>query len=226
MFNRSLAPIALSIALIGCEPVSPIIDGTGPAPADGEWKMEIIAAESHGACGAATDEDILGMVMGMDLETDGEHGIRFDLEGMSLKGYMDSGWMHAHGKIVEEYVTGVDVDVDADGDETDPPTDEDSESGHGGQSSDDSDGRSSAEPDSDRGMGVHATIEAITLTKTTMEGELVIEYDLPEMKCVMILDFEADHMDRGDRDEPVPVEPKEDPEKPEEQPYETDTSDE
>ena len=223
-YPRTLSPLVLALSLFACEPVDPIIDG-GPAPADGLWEMEVIAVDSHGRCGLTDDTDLLGLTMEMELKTRDEHGIRFDLEGLMLKGYIDSGWIHAEGGLTTGPTVSVAIDDGVDVEEGTSADDDDVD--HGGASSEGSEGRSSEQggdsrrPPSDS-EGIHATIEGWTMGRGSMEGELTIQYDLPETQCVLVLEFEAEYMGRRDRDEPVPVEPREDPEKPDDEPYETD----
>ena len=97
--SRTLSPLTLALSILACEPASPHIVYDGPTPADGVWQMEIIGTQSHGACEMLRGEPVVGMFMGMRLETQGETGIRFDIEGLNLKGHVDAGWIEASGYI-------------------------------------------------------------------------------------------------------------------------------
>ena len=201
---------SLVLSALACEPVSPIIEGNGASPVDGEWRMEVVDVESHGRCGI-DDSELLGLTMGMTVETRDETGIRFNIDGMELKGTMDSGWLYATGRIVEDS-PAIDVEV-----ESDIPIDDEEDWDHGGSSSEGSDARTQEDREPRSEMGVHTVLEAIALTRTRMEGELTVEYDLPEMQCVLVLEFDAAHTGDQDRPpvaepvEPVETEPKEEP---------------
>ena len=49
-----------------------------------------MSVDSMGRCGMLRDSDLEGLVMGMNVATRDDWGIRFDIEGMELKGNMDS----------------------------------------------------------------------------------------------------------------------------------------
>ena len=171
-------------------------------PYYGEWRLHVVHVDSIGRCGMLRDSDLEGLVMGMEVATRDDWGIRFDIEGMELKGNMDSGQIYAQGRLIEEQVVVVSDD------EHDVPEETEVEEPDHGKSY--SEGDSARTPDShgeDQPMrhgGIHTELIASTMTRSMMEGELTIEYDYSNAACVLILDFEATHMNDGaDREEPI-----------------------
>ena len=205
----TVSSLSLSVSLLACEPVSPIFEG-GPAPEDGVWEMEITQVSAKGHCGMSELAELHGLLFTMDVEPKGEHGIRFDIEGLSLKGYEDSGVMHAEGRITMDSAVGVVVDDATEPGE--PEVGEEAESipvqeGHRSESVD---------IDRDHGDGMHAELSATTRTSSWMSGELILDYDLSDMDCVIVLEFEASHegdYSRPPISEPDPSPESEDPEK-------------
>ena len=187
MFRLSaLSSLALSLSLLACEPIDPVIEG-GPSPEDGVWQMEITHVDAKGRCGAVGLSDLEGLVLEMDVDSKGDHGIRFDIEGLDLKGFKDEGIVHAEGRITMDSTVAVVVD---DGGDVDEPEVGDSSISETGQEA-----HRTERPELDReeGEGMHAVLDAMTRTSTWMSGELVLEYDRSDLKCVMVLEFEASH---------------------------------
>ena len=58
-----------------------------------------------------------------------------------------------------------------------------------------------------RDGGVHTELVANTVTRSRMEGELTIEYEQSNSECILILDFEAFHMDSGVDDKEPMIDP-------------------
>ena len=194
----TVSSLSLSASLLACEPVSPIFEG-GPAPEDGIWEMEITQVSAKGHCGMAEVAELHGLLFTMDVDPKGEHGIRFDIEGLSLKGYEDGGFMHAEGRITMDSAVGGVVDNVSEVDE--PEVGEDTESipvqeGHRTESVD---------IDRDQSDGMHAELSATTRTSSWMSGELILDYDRYDMDCVIVLEFEASH--EGDYSRPPMSEP-------------------
>ena len=205
----ALSFVTLFISATGCEPVQPGLSG-GPAPIDGEWRLRVMSVDSMGRCGMLRDSDLEGLVMGMDVATRDDWGIRLDIEGMELKGNMDSGQIYAQGHLIDEQ--GVSIGSEG----RDVPEDLDMDESDQGAASDPvySDIEPPVEDKPVRDGGVHTELVANTVTRSRMEGELTIEYEQSNSECVLILDFEAFHMDSGvDDKEPMIDVPK--PSKPE-----------
>ena len=195
----TLSSVALLIPAIGCEPVQPGLGG-GPAPMDGEWRMHVVHVDSIGRCGMLRDSDLEGLVMGMEVATRDDWGIRFDIEGMELKGNMDSGQIYAQGRLIEEQVVVVSDD------EHDVPEETEVEEPDHGKSY--SEGDSARTPDS------HGEDQPMRHGDSRVDCE---HDDLfhdgggthnrvcySNAACVLILDFEATHMNDGaDREEPI-----------------------
>ena len=127
---------------------------------------------------------------GYGVATRDDWGIRFDIEGLELKGNMDSGQIYAQGHLIDQH--GVSVGSE----DRDVPEDFDmDESGQGASSGAVySDIEPPVEDKPVRDGGVHTELVANTVTRARMEGELTIEYDHP-IQDAFILDFEAFHLD-------------------------------
>ena len=194
----TVSSLSLTASLLACEPVSPIFEG-GPAPEDGIWEMKITQVSAKGHCGMAEVAELQGLLFTMDVDPKGEHGIRFDIEGLSLKGYEDGGFMHAEGRITRDSAVGVVVDDVTEPGEPEVGEDDDSipvQEGHRTESVD---------IDRDEGDGMHAELSATTRTSSWMSGELLLDYNGSDMDCVIVLEFEASH--EGDYSRPPVSEP-------------------
>ena len=195
----TLSFVTLFVSAFGCEPVQPGLSG-GPAPTDGEWHLRVVSVDSMGRCGMLRDSELEGLVMGMEVATRDDWGIRFDIEGMKLKGNMDSGQIYAQGSLIDESVVSVgreDRDVPEDYDKDEPDQGASSGAVY-------SDIEPPVEDEPVRDGGVHTELVANTITRARMEGELTIEYEQSNSGCLLILDFEAFHLD-SDVDDKEPM---------------------
>ena len=199
---RFLVPTSLSFVLLACPPIEPFIDG-GPDPVDGLWRMEIISAGTHGNCGMIDISDLQDVEIGMNLDTRNGSLVRFQIEGLELKGETDGGWVRATGRMIPDVRVSHPVDDSGDDgrSDVDVGVEQSEELGAGFRSEED------ASTDG-YGGALHASLDAYTRTPHLMDGELVIEYDTNDLQCTLALAFSANHEGRSnDIEDPVPVAP-------------------
>lgn len=218
----TLSVLALAL-LAACEPPEPEVGPPLVAPISlraGAWTLEVIDATMAGPCEGMDMREIVGsrLEAGLRLREDGRAVVLLD--GLRMEGVYKSNRLDVSGELMVGMGGEPEVEPDPGEDEPEPLVDEDEGEGEdegapgdeGGGEDDDPrepDGDDPREEPVDPRPEHAATVSltGVALRPTLFEGSLTVDYDLPDLRCVIHAEIEGAHgVDEGRPDEPVAVE--------------------
>ena len=215
-----LAALPLSL-LLACPPVDPETEPpvmSAVALRSGEWQLDIVDASLDGRCSDLTLRDVLSTEFDarIDVRRDGRATVVLD--GVRLRGGYDGRLLEVAGHVdmgvgepePEDDRPDEDTDTDTDTDtgygedtETGSETDADSDASEDGDDDTDAPAPPDAAPE-DR-FPIEISLAAEALDARRIEGTLEVDYDMPDMRCVVKAQVEGRFLGAHEPDEPVVV---------------------